>query len=115
MRRMQRKQLQKTIDRMARLIVRRFDPDRIILFGSHARGQAGPDSDVDLLVIMPTWNQHSQRSSQCVGLIFRRRTISSSSLRCCPQGKNHDSTLWSIGDLQRTRLERGTQARESSR
>ena len=52
MRRMQRKQLQKTIDRMARLIVRRFDPDRIILFGSHARGQAGPDSDVDLLVVM---------------------------------------------------------------
>src|SRR5205807_6888660 len=52
MRRMQRKQLQKTIDRMARLIIRKFDPERIILFGSHARGEAGPDSDVDLLVVM---------------------------------------------------------------
>ncbi len=33
-------------------IVRRFDPDQIILFGSAARGNAGPDSDVDLLVVM---------------------------------------------------------------
>lgn len=34
-------------------IVRQFDPDKIILFGSHARGDAGPDSDVDLLIVMP--------------------------------------------------------------
>jgi predicted nucleotidyltransferase len=27
------------------------DPDRIVLFGSAARGTVGPDSDVDLLVI----------------------------------------------------------------
>ena len=29
-----------------------FHPRRIILFGSQARGDAGPDSDIDLLVIM---------------------------------------------------------------
>ncbi len=34
-------------------IVRYFDPLRIVLFGSHARGDAGPDSDVDLLVVLP--------------------------------------------------------------
>jgi predicted nucleotidyltransferase len=38
---------------MVRRIRDRFHPDRIILFGSHARGEAGPDSDVDLLVVMP--------------------------------------------------------------
>jgi uncharacterized protein len=27
------------------------DPEQIILFGSYARGDAGPDSDLDLLVI----------------------------------------------------------------
>lgn len=32
---------------------REFQPDRIILFGSHARGAATPDSDVDILVVMP--------------------------------------------------------------
>jgi HEPN domain-containing protein/predicted nucleotidyltransferase len=39
------------IDRMVRRIVRRFHPEKIILFGSQARGDAGPDSDVDLLVV----------------------------------------------------------------
>ena len=41
------------IAKMVRRLARRFTPERIILFGSHARGEAGPDSDVDLLVIMP--------------------------------------------------------------
>ena len=35
-------------------IVRAFDPVRVILFGSHARGEAGRDSDVDLLVVLPS-------------------------------------------------------------
>ena len=41
------------IEAMVQRLVERFSPDQIILFGSHARGTAGPDSDVDLLVIMP--------------------------------------------------------------
>lgn len=40
------------IERMVRRIVQGFDPQKIILFGSYARGTAGPDSDVDLLIIM---------------------------------------------------------------
>jgi predicted nucleotidyltransferase len=35
-----------------RRIVRRFDPTRIVLFGSQARGSAGPGSDIDLLVVV---------------------------------------------------------------
>ena len=34
-------------------IAREFQPDKIILFGSFARGTPSPDSDVDLLVILP--------------------------------------------------------------
>ena len=37
---------------MVKRIVKRFRPEKVILFGSHARGDAGPDSDVDLLVVM---------------------------------------------------------------
>ncbi len=45
--------IQAQVRRMVRRIVDRFHPERVILFGSNARGQAGPDSDVDLLVVMP--------------------------------------------------------------
>jgi len=50
---MRKNRLERLIDEMVRRIVARFDPERIILFGSAARGEAGPDSDVDLLVVMP--------------------------------------------------------------
>ena len=42
---------QSDIDEMVRRIAERFSPDRTILFGSHARGDAREDSDVDLLVL----------------------------------------------------------------
>jgi predicted nucleotidyltransferase len=41
------------IDEAARRIAAAAPGARIVLFGSHARGEAGPDSDVDLLVIEP--------------------------------------------------------------
>jgi predicted nucleotidyltransferase len=41
------------IDEAARRIVAAAPGARVILFGSHARGEAGPDSDVDLLVVEP--------------------------------------------------------------
>ena len=44
----------------ARRVAERFDPDRIILFGSHAYGTPHADSDVDILVVMPARNQGSQ-------------------------------------------------------
>lgn len=43
----------KQIKRLCEQIARDFHPEKIILFGSHAYGHAGPDSDVDLLVVMP--------------------------------------------------------------
>ena len=44
--------VQALIARMVKRIVKQFAPEQIILFGSQARGDAGPDSDVDLLVVM---------------------------------------------------------------
>ena len=41
-------------------IAEQFDPDQIILFGSHAYGTPHADSDVDLLVVMPTRNPIGQ-------------------------------------------------------
>lgn len=39
------------LEEMVRRLVRNLDPDMVILFGSRARGDARPDSDVDLLIV----------------------------------------------------------------
>jgi len=44
--------VQRQIREMVDRIVRQFKPERVILFGSRARGEGAPDSDVDLLVVM---------------------------------------------------------------
>jgi uncharacterized protein len=48
------------IRRFARRIAERFQPDKIILFGSYAYGEPHEESDVDLLVIMRTRNAIDQ-------------------------------------------------------
>lgn len=45
------------IRRFARDVVERFQPDKIVLFGSHAYGRPHDDSDVDILVVMQARNQ----------------------------------------------------------
>jgi predicted nucleotidyltransferase len=44
----------KAIDDVVRQIAEKFKPQKIILFGSYARGHPRPESDVDLLVVMET-------------------------------------------------------------
>ena len=46
--------LRADIQRAVQKIVERFHPQKVILFGSHADGVPGEDSDVDILVIMET-------------------------------------------------------------
>ena len=41
------------LDEIVRRLIEAYEPERIFLFGSIARGDAGPDSDYDLLVIVP--------------------------------------------------------------
>lgn len=50
----------RVIRRFARQVAERFQPDKIILFGSHAYGTPHADSDVDLLVVMPARNAIDQ-------------------------------------------------------
>jgi predicted nucleotidyltransferase len=52
--------LSAAIRRMVVQIVDRFRPDKVILFGSHAYGRPTSDSDVDVLVVMPTKNHVTQ-------------------------------------------------------
>jgi len=39
------------VEQIKDILVKEYNPDKIILFGSQARGNAQPDSDIDMLVI----------------------------------------------------------------
>ena len=67
---------QAALDRLVGEIVEAVHPLRIILFGSAARGDAGPESDLDVLVVMPD-GTHGRRTAmhihervEDVGLAF---------------------------------------------
>jgi predicted nucleotidyltransferase len=51
------------INELVRRIVEAVHPRRVILFGSAARGEMGPNSDLDVLVIMPD-GTHRRRTAQ---------------------------------------------------
>lgn len=42
-----------TLTEIVRRLKDAFQPERIYLFGSKARGDTGPDSDYDLLIVVP--------------------------------------------------------------
>ncbi|MBI2181319.1 MAG: nucleotidyltransferase domain-containing protein [Deltaproteobacteria bacterium] len=49
--------IQKIVERL----VAEYPPEKIILFGSYAYGQPGPDSDIDLLIIKVTGEEFLER------------------------------------------------------
>lgn len=57
------------LDEIVRRIVAVAHPDRIILFGSAARGEMGPDSDLDILVVK-SGVEHRRRLAQQIHLSF---------------------------------------------
>ncbi len=60
------------IELLVARIVQEISPQRVILFGSHARGNAGPDSDVDLLVVTdrPAGNDASLKLRRKIACSF---------------------------------------------
>ena len=52
------------LDDLVRRIAEQFSPDKIILFGSRARGEAGPDSDIDLLVLFSEVADPNKRAAE---------------------------------------------------
>ncbi|GAC1641841.1 MAG: nucleotidyltransferase domain-containing protein [Chloroflexota bacterium] len=49
---------------MVERLVSTFHPDRIYAFGSQVRGEAGPDSDIDLMIVVPPTSEPAHRLAQ---------------------------------------------------
>lgn len=60
--------LPEAIERLAT----QLQPERVILFGSYARGTPTPDSDVDLLVVMNTRASATERYLAVSRLLYPR-------------------------------------------
>jgi uncharacterized protein len=56
-----------------RLLVEAAAPLRIILFGSHARGEAHASSDLDLLVVLPAVASRRRETARLLALLARNR------------------------------------------
>lgn len=57
------KQLKQEIDAIVQQLITNYKPEKIILFGSAARGDMGPDSDLDFFVIKQTSLRYHDRIS----------------------------------------------------
>ena len=67
-----------TLDKIVSVIVRAVHPNKIILFGSRARGDARPDSDYDFVVIKEgEMDEHATSVSVYVNLAQERDIIAS--------------------------------------
>ena len=67
---------------IVRRLVEAYQPERIYLFGSAARGEAGPDSDYDLMVVVPDDAPPERRDSDLAYQALRGTGIAADVLVC---------------------------------
>jgi len=61
---MTKAEIQDALDEMTRRIVKRFHPDKIILFGSYVAGTPTADSDLDILIVMPVEGSRRSKANE---------------------------------------------------
>lgn len=67
---------------IVRRLVEAYQPERIYLFGSVARGDAGPNSDYDLLVVVPDDAPPQRRRSRLAYEALRGTGVAADVLVC---------------------------------
>jgi len=92
------------IEEAVRRIVNHFHPERIILFGSAARGATTPDSDLDILVVMPVEGSQRKKAGE-IDLALADRTIPLDLIVVTPEQFDHQKDL--IGTIVREAAREG--------
>ena len=91
-------------------IVQKFHPEKIILFGSWARGDAREDSDLDLLVVLPKVD-HKRKATIEIFRALNGLPISKDVIVTTPQEIKERGKV--IGYILRPALEEGKVIYES--
>ena len=66
-------EIQNVLDEVVHRIVDRFRPQKIILFGSYTGGEPGPDSDIDLLIVLDVKGSTRQKANEIDMLMADRQ------------------------------------------
>ena len=102
--------IQTALDDLVGRIAEDFAPEKIILFGSHARGDARPDSDIDLLVLFREVEDPNRRAAELYASLLgiaRPRDIVVSTMDRFERYKNVVNTVyWPAAREGRTIYER---------
>ena len=97
--------LQAPIASLVTLIVERFDPEQVILFGSHARDEAGHDSDVDILVVIPVKTSKREKAIE-IGAALRHFDLPKDIIVTTPEEFEWRKEV--VGTLERPAFREGT-------
>ncbi len=82
---MNREETRQKIQEIVDKIVREFEPEKVILFGSWAWGNPTPDSDVDLLIVKETKTSTRDLAREIDGSLWGR-TLPLDIIVFTPQG-----------------------------
>ncbi|MDP1689165.1 MAG: nucleotidyltransferase domain-containing protein [bacterium] len=66
-------EMEQKLKEITEKIVKEYDPEKIILFGSYAWGTPGPDSDVDLLIVKESNDRRIERERCVQRILFRSK------------------------------------------
>lgn len=89
-----------TIQEMAAKIAKQFNPEKIILFGSYARGEATENSDVDFLVLMETDAPRGERSAPIIRMLAEAYVEPVDVVVRSPQTFGHTADVFGSFDYQ---------------
>lgn len=67
---------------VVRRLVAAYEPERVYLFGSIARGEASPDSDYDLLLVVPDNAEPQRKRSRLAYEVLRGTGVAADVLVC---------------------------------
>lgn len=71
-----------TLAEILRRLEQAYHPERVYLFGSRARGEVGPDSDYDLLLVVPDDAPAERKRSQLAYEVLRGTGVAVDVLVC---------------------------------
>jgi predicted nucleotidyltransferase len=71
-----------TLVELLRRLVPAYEPEHVYLFGSRGRGEGGPDSDYDLLIVVPDDAPPERRRSRLAYEVLRGTGVAADVLVC---------------------------------